>query len=241
MHKLSGFDLHLKHREEFLNFFKMMVVHKEAKMRRHAAYNIPCFYKLLREYQDEVDLDFNEVYLRLSRDEDEEIVRVVAASLHEALLMHQDDEDSQKLRDAFKTVIEVGTKETMVAVTENLDVSLLHYCNSHAVKVYAPQLGGPKDEPPLELAPIKKVGLLKLPTQKVALSKKITGISLPEPQPQQPEEPPLLPFITQESMSEVIFADLMGKLLVFDSNLHEQPGLWRTQIKYLNALTKGVH
>jgi hypothetical protein len=125
----------------------------------------------------------------------------------------------------------------MVAVTENLEGSLLHYCNSHAVKVYAPQLGGPKDDPPAELAPPKKPGLLKLPTQK--LQKKITGISLPEAQP--PEDPPLLPFITQESMSEVIFADLMGKLLIFDSNLHEQPGLWRTQIKYLMALTKGVH
>ena len=94
VHKLSTFELHLKHREEFLNFFKMMVSHKEAKMRRHAAYNLPCFYKLLKEYQDEVDIDFNEVYLKLAKDEDPEIVRVVASSLHEAFFLMPDDEDS---------------------------------------------------------------------------------------------------------------------------------------------------
>jgi mannose/fructose-specific phosphotransferase system component IIA len=137
VHNLSTFNLHLKHREEFLNFFKMMVSHKDPKMRRHAAYNLPCFYKLLKEYQDEVDLDFNEVYLKLSKDEDPEIVRIVASSLHEAFFLMPDDEDSQKLRDAFKQVIEANNKETIIAVSENLDVSLLHYCNSHAVKMYA--------------------------------------------------------------------------------------------------------
>ena len=63
----------------------------------------------------------------------------------------------------------------------------------------------------------------------------------PEPQQQVQEEPMLLPFITQDNMSEVIYADLMSKLLIFDSNLHEMPGLWRVQIKYLINLTKGVH
>lgn len=60
-------------------------------------------------------------------------------------------------------------------------------------------------------------------------------------QQQQSEEPPLLPFILAEHMSEVIYADLLGKLLVFDSNLHEVPGLWRAQHRYLENLSRGMH
>jgi hypothetical protein len=57
----------------------------------------------------------------------------------------------------------------------------------------------------------------------------------------QSEEPPLLPFILAEHMSEVIYADLLAKLLIFDSNLHDISGLWRTQYKYLLHLSKGMH
>ena len=56
----------------------------------------------------------------------------------------------------------------------------------------------------------------------------MTGINLQPEQQAVPEEPMLLPYILQENMSEVLYSDLMGKLLVFDSNLHEMPGLWRT-------------
>jgi hypothetical protein len=42
-------------------------------------------------------------------------------------------------------------------------------------------------------------------------------------------------------MSEVIYADLMTKLAIFDQNLQNMPGLWRQQIKYLSNLSKGVH
>jgi HEAT repeat protein len=148
IHKLSIFNLHIKYREEFLQFYKVIVNHKEVKMRRYAAYNLPCFNKLLKEYQDEVDIDFNEVYLRFSKEEDPEILKTVAASLHEAFSIMPDDEDSQKLRDAFKQVIEVSNRETICALCENLDTSLQYYCNTHATKTYAPLLGGPKEEAP---------------------------------------------------------------------------------------------
>lgn len=60
MYKLQPLGLHLKHRDAFMEFFKKMVNHKEIKMRRHAAFNLPCFNKLFKEYQDEFDFDFNE-------------------------------------------------------------------------------------------------------------------------------------------------------------------------------------
>ena len=53
--------------------------------------------------------------------------------------------------------------------------------------------------------------------KKLALTKKMTNLNLDR----EPEEvtQPLLPFILAEYRSEVIYADLMAKLLIFDSNL----------------------
>jgi predicted short-subunit dehydrogenase-like oxidoreductase (DUF2520 family) len=78
------------------------------------------------------------------------MVKSVAASIHEAFRLSSDSEDSQKLRDAFKLIIEMNNRDTISVIIDNLDVSLLKYCNPHAVKTYAPSLGGVKDEVPKE-------------------------------------------------------------------------------------------
>ncbi len=44
-----------------------------------------------------------------------------------------------------------------------------------------------------------------------------------------------------ENFREIIYADLMSKLLIFDSNLQSAPGLWRNSIVYLKNLCKAVH
>lgn len=146
--KLQALGLHIKHREPLMEFFKKMINHKELKMRRYAAYNLPCFNKLFKEYQDEFDVDFNDIYLKFAKEEDPQIIKTIAASIHEAFDSVTEDENSQKLREAFKYIIELGNRDTLIAITENLDVSLLHYCNHHAVKVIAPLLGGPPKEQP---------------------------------------------------------------------------------------------
>jgi hypothetical protein len=48
--KLQPFGLHLKHKNAFIKFFKFMVGHKELKMRRYAAYNLPCFNQLYKDF-----------------------------------------------------------------------------------------------------------------------------------------------------------------------------------------------
>jgi hypothetical protein len=84
VYRLSDFGLHLKHKEPFIEFFKKMVTHKELKMRRHGAFNLPCFNKLYKDQQDEFDIDFSELYLKFSKDEDPQILKSIAASVHEA-------------------------------------------------------------------------------------------------------------------------------------------------------------
>ncbi len=117
-------------------------------MRRQAVFNLPCFHKLYKsqDIQDEYDLEFNELYLRFAKEEDPQIQKTVAASIHEAFKISTVDEDTQKLRDAFKIVIENNNREILSVITENLDISLLSYANAHAVKTYAPQMGGFKEE-----------------------------------------------------------------------------------------------
>lgn len=183
---LQPFGLHLKHKAAFIQFFKFMVGHKELKMRRYAAFNLPCFNQLFKECQEELDIDFSEIILRFTKEEDPQIVKAVAASIHEAFNISTGMEDTQKLRDAFKNVIELNSRETLAVIADNIDISLLNYCNPHAVKTYAPLLGGPKEEPPPEIISLKKLQTMKLgppAKDKAAMSKKMTGINLGGPDP----------------------------------------------------------
>ena len=50
------------------------------------------------------------------------------------------DEDTQKLRDALKQLLEDNDKEVLVGLVDNLDISLSNYSNDNAIKVYAPKL-----------------------------------------------------------------------------------------------------
>lgn len=77
--------------------------------------------------------------------------------------------------------------------------------------------------------------MLKVPGKegKLPLQKKATGLSMQVPAEDEAQLPQLLPYISKENLSEVIYADLMPKFLAFDNNLSNAPGLWRVQIKYL--------
>lgn len=66
------------------------------------------------------------------------MIRAVAGSIHEAFRVTTDTEDTQKLRETFKMLIEMNNREIIPLIIDNLDTSLLKYCNSHAVKTYAP-------------------------------------------------------------------------------------------------------
>lgn len=135
-------------------------------------------------------------------------------------------------------LLEVTNRDIISAIAEKLDVTLLNYCNSHATRVQAPMLGGPPKEQTSQdiLAakklttkpvkdPLKKAtGPKSLQLPKQPLQKKITGLNL---QAEQEQCPPLIPYILQDYMSEVIYSDLLAKLLIFDSNIQDAPGLWR--------------
>lgn len=58
----------------------------------------------------------------------------------------------------------MNNRDTIPVIIDHLDVSLLKYCNPHAVKTYAPLMGGIKEEPPKDEMmqfPLKKFLTMK--------------------------------------------------------------------------------
>ena len=58
VYKMSQYELHIAYKDKFIGFYQEMYHHKEIEMRRHAAYNLPCFNHLYYEYQEENGIDF---------------------------------------------------------------------------------------------------------------------------------------------------------------------------------------
>jgi hypothetical protein len=61
--KLKDFDLHLKYREQLISFFNSSCTHKELEMRRAGCFNLPCFHLMFQDYEEELNVDFQELYL----------------------------------------------------------------------------------------------------------------------------------------------------------------------------------
>ena len=59
----------------------------------------------------------------------------------------------------------MNNRDVISVISESMNFSLINYSNSHAVKVYAPLLGGPKEEPqPEPVIPMKKIQNLLKPS-----------------------------------------------------------------------------
>lgn len=70
VYNLKPFEFHLKYQDHFVDFFKSICQHKEVEMRRFAAYNLACFNQLYKDYQNELGIDFQDIYYKFSKEED---------------------------------------------------------------------------------------------------------------------------------------------------------------------------
>lgn len=137
VYKLKEFDLHLRNKDQFLEFFEQISSHKDIEMRKHAAYNLACFNSLYKDYQAEHNIDYQELYLIYAKEQDPFIKKAVAACLHEAFLLTNQDEDIFRLREAFKILLEDTERDVISVLCENIGVILNRYCNDHGVKYYS--------------------------------------------------------------------------------------------------------
>ena len=136
VYKLKEFDLHLKKKEPILEFYSLISQHKEIEMRRHGAYNLACFNSLYKEFQGDSEIDYQELYLNYSKEQDPFVKKAVAASLHEAFQLTAQDEDIFRLREAFKILLEDTDREVISVLCENIGIIFNSYSNDHGVKYF---------------------------------------------------------------------------------------------------------
>ena len=58
LNKMKEFDLHLKYKEQFINFYREIIDHKEDGIRLKAVYNLPCMNLLYKSLETELKISF---------------------------------------------------------------------------------------------------------------------------------------------------------------------------------------
>lgn len=96
--------------------------HKEDNIRRHAVFNLPAMNYLYKCVEKEYNMSFQELYLRFSEDDNEDIRYIAATSLHEAFKLVEDDEDTSILRGVLMGYILDPHKEVLMTMNKNLGI-----------------------------------------------------------------------------------------------------------------------
>jgi len=74
--------------------------------------------------------------LRFSEDQDFEVRKCIASSLHEAFRLITDDDDTSKLRQCFYNFILDNDREIILIINRNLDIMIEKYGNKHTIATF---------------------------------------------------------------------------------------------------------
>ncbi|CDW84144.1 serine threonine-protein phosphatase 4 regulatory subunit 4 [Stylonychia lemnae] len=239
VYQLKQLDFHMLYKDKFLQYFHHVCIHKDVEMRRQGAFNLAIFHQLYKEHQPERMIDFYEIYFHFSRDNDTLIRKTVASCIHEAFILTNQEEDTYKLREAFKILLEDTTREVIAAITENIEVILDNFCNDHSLNHYHVQSINIHENN--MLTPNASQGQIgQKGSQQSDFTTAITK-SKDRKQSKRNNVPFEIakeeePNFTPEQVSELLLADLIGKLMIFDGNLSNIHGLWRNQQKFIQHL-----
>ena len=80
------------------------------------------------------------------------------------------------------------------------------------------------------------------PKNKKTLTKKNTHLGITfgdEFEDNSPKLPPI--YVTPEHESELVYSDLLQRLMVYINNLRGYTGLWREHVKLIKNLTEVIH
>lgn len=202
---------------------------------------------LYKSVESELKISFQEVYLKFSEDKEFDIRFCAASSLHEAFKLIDDEEDISHLRTIFLNCILDSSREMIVLMNTNLVLLIKKYGNKHTIENFkgrtpyvAPQESDdsesnntPKSKP-MEKNKNDDFSSAMGVTSKKGLTKKNThlGISFDDEfNDNSPKLPPI--YVTPDHESEVVYSDLLQRLMVFINNLRGFTGLWREHVKLI--------
>ena len=193
---------------------------------------------LFKEYEKELDISFQDLYLRFSDDEEQDIRRCAAVSLHEAFKIIEDEEDISKLRQCFINYILDNNRDILLQINKNLSTIITKYGNSHTMKnfkgrtAYVEQSnsdsGSNKDSTPVSKSGKGNTGSTDFSTavesaqsnksqtrdgskgRKNKIQKKNTNLVIVYDDPDEDRGTKLSPiYVTAEHQSEVVYSDLL--------------------------------
>jgi hypothetical protein len=134
LHKLQKYEVHLKHKDQIAIFYKYACNHYEASIVEKAVFNLPCMHLLYQSVQQEIDINFFQLYHTFSSSENTGIKLSIARSLHEAFKLVSNEDDTTLIRQVFINFILDADRNIMLAINQNLPTFIFKYCNDHVMK-----------------------------------------------------------------------------------------------------------
>lgn len=243
--KLKKYDLHMKHGQEIIDFFKEMCDHKEQDIREKALYNLPCMHLLYKHKQNEFDISFYQLYNTFSIEPDHR--EQVAKCLHEAFKLVDVEEDLTDLLKCFISYLVDDEKDLLIIITQNLDIFIQNYSNMHTLANFKGRTaytdnnsegdnsrkGSLNSNNEEKLTGSNKKSLKKRNT--VQLQPSTLDLKIPE------EEalPPI--YVASGFEQELVYSDMFHRLMVMINNIRSFTSLWREQCLMIKHLTKVIH
>ena len=229
------------------------------QIRQLAAYNLPCMHLRYRDVQAANNISFQDIYLKFSEEEDSQIRLCIGSSLHEAFAIIKDDEDTTALRKCFLSYILDGAKDTLSIMNKNLAKIIFKYGNKHTMENFKGRTpyvdpngseGGDqsKDSTPKSKTATTNKGsdftsALIDSTNAKKLTKKNTHLGINFDRMDEEDTGPKLPpiYVTSEHEDELVYSDLLQRLMVFINNCKAYNGLWREHAQLINQMVEVIH
>ena len=131
--KLEKVNKHLKYKEQCIQFYKEICVFDDDELRQLAVYNLPCLNLLYKKVESEMNINFQELWLKFIEDENQDIKLCAASSLHEAFKTIESEEDISNYRKAFIKLIVDNNRDIILLMNKNLDTLIEMYGNKHTI------------------------------------------------------------------------------------------------------------
>jgi len=64
--KLKKYDIHIKYKDQIIEYYKALINHKEITIVQKAVYNLPCMHILYKSIEKQISISFGELYLKFS-------------------------------------------------------------------------------------------------------------------------------------------------------------------------------
>lgn len=232
---LSKFDLHMRYKSEIMQFYKLMTGHKTDKIRSFAVFNLPAMLLLYKSVESELNLSFYNMFYEFATNDSTENRITIALCLHEAFLLIKEEEDTSDLRKCFISLILDSDKEIMEIMNRNLSLFIEKWANKHTIDNFKGRT--PYYDSEGETTPQSRTSSNNGDNFTSTVNKKKSTMYADEESTTK-----LTPiFASSEHESEILFSDLLQRLLVFMNRLRSYPGLWREHLQLIRNLNKVIH